>query len=772
MTSPSVPLSFYVIFHERCAESRALARELFHWFRMKDDDGDATEAGLPVWYRCRLDPHPSEPRIAPAIDYEGAALNVVIVLLSDKLVNDQRWRLALEHLVGNADEDRPLVLPVSVDESSFRLTFFNDKHQTIRIGHPRPQTATKEQEQARLATRSGLLRRAVMETVARAMRNGLGDGHAKRAAPHRMKVFISHAKRDGAEVAEQVRDRLAQQSQLEPWYDTNDMPPGFAWYHPMVDAAKENTAALVSVVSDAYATRYWCRQEVKLARTPRCLDGTHGRVWTVQPAVALHTEGGAWRRPMAPLSHVVHIGWRSAEAKTDAVQEVVDRLLLEILLAEFYRRLCTAVADSRPKDDRTVYLSFVPDPWTLTRLAGEWRRRYEALPTKIVYPGFGLRTAELRELLDIAEDLGLELTPGGFTTLEELGSPTGSKRPLGRAQRPIAVLSAGGTLAAMAHEGVAVEHADDLLVRLSLRLLRNGWRLSYGGTLGNIESNVTKSLLEVARGYTAEQDLDDLNREQPTSAEDLDTPPLINYAAWPNHRFLTERNKAQHVGICKFIEVMPDGLASVLKEQLTRLDDPLSAYLGAQALTKMRRDSAKQPELRVVVGGKVRNWSGWLPGIAEEVEASLHRGTSKAKPRRSAPYTQPFIILGGFGGCAGLLAKFLEDPSSDWPRQLGFEAAESKDESFRRLLKHSGARDKAYARFEELEATLRAFRDHLWRLSDGDDVFACHGSPTRKDFLEALSPSSSTALINAVMKVAHAVYPSATVSEGEDHDVD
>ncbi|MEX1366090.1 MAG: hypothetical protein AB1Z98_23395, partial [Nannocystaceae bacterium] len=224
MTSPSVPLSFYVVFHERCEESRALARELFYWFRMKDDDGDATEAGLPVWYRCRLDPHPSEPRIAPAIDYDGAALNVVIVLLSDKLVNDQRWRHALEHLVGAQDEKRRLVLPVSVDESSFRLTFFNQEHQTIRIGHPRPEAATKEQEQARLATRSGLLRRAVMEIVARAMRDGDGKGDA----PDRMKVFISHAKRDGAKVAEQVRDRLAQQSQLEPWYDTNDMPPGFA----------------------------------------------------------------------------------------------------------------------------------------------------------------------------------------------------------------------------------------------------------------------------------------------------------------------------------------------------------------------------------------------------------------------------------------------------------------------------------------------------------------------------------------------------------------
>lgn len=465
---------------------------------------------------------------------------------------------------------------------------------------------------------------------------------------------------------------------------------------------------------------------------------------------------------MAPLSHVVHIGWRSAEANGDAVQEVVDRLLLEILLAEFYRRLCTALADSRPEDEHTVYLSFVPDPWTLTRLVGAWRKGHGTLPTKIVYPGFGLRTAELRELLDIAEDLGFKPTQGGFTTLEELGSPIGPQRSVERAQRPIAVLSAGGALAGMAPKGAAEEHADDLLVRLSLRLLRSGWRLSYGGTLGDFESNVTKSLLEVARGYTAEQDLEDLNPlEQPTSAQELDTPPLINYAAWPNHRFLKERHKAQHVGICKFIEVMPDDLASVLEEQLKRLDDPRSAYLGAQALTKMRRESAKQPALRVVVGGKVRNWSGLLPGIAEEVEASLHhrKTEEEAEQRRSAPYTQPFIILGGFGGCAGLLAKFLEDPSSSWPPELGFEAAMDEDAKFRQLLAHQGARPEAHARFVELEATLDAFRKHLWKLpSDDEKVFACDGSPTRASFLEAMSLSSPTAAINAVMKVARDLY--------------
>ena len=50
-------------------------------------------------------------------------------------------------------------------------------------------------------------------------------------------------------------------------------------------AAEAQTAVLLSVVTDAYATRYWCRQEVNLARTPRelKLPEPQARVsaWTV-----------------------------------------------------------------------------------------------------------------------------------------------------------------------------------------------------------------------------------------------------------------------------------------------------------------------------------------------------------------------------------------------------------------------------------------------------------------------------------------------------------
>jgi hypothetical protein len=44
----------------------------------------------------------------------------------------------------------------------------------------------------------------------------------------------------------------------------------------------------------------------------------------------------------------------------------------------------------------------------------------------------------------------------------------------------------------------------------------------------------------------------------------------------------------------------------------------------------------------VLVGGKIKGWSGWLPGVAEELMCSVKAG-------------QPTLLLSGFGGVAAKL---------------------------------------------------------------------------------------------------------------------
>ncbi len=60
------------------------------------------------------------------------------------------------------------------------------------------------------------LRRAVTEATARMVRSeGLNQ-------PPPLNVFLSHAKKDGRQIAEYLRDAVRRFGQMEEWYDAND----------------------------------------------------------------------------------------------------------------------------------------------------------------------------------------------------------------------------------------------------------------------------------------------------------------------------------------------------------------------------------------------------------------------------------------------------------------------------------------------------------------------------------------------------------------------
>ena len=176
------------------------------------------------------------------------------------------------------------------------------------------------------------LRRSVTEATARAIR---GEGFE---SPPPLNVFLSHAKKDGQEIAKSIRDGVRNFGQLVAWFDANDLPYGAAWESPMVRAAATDTAAMIVTMTDTYPTRPWCRKEAQLARTPKRLERPKGnQVWKVQPVVAVHQPGTAWVRGVPMLDGVPRIGWNPYWAN-DMTEQIVDRLVLEMLLGRCIAR--------------------------------------------------------------------------------------------------------------------------------------------------------------------------------------------------------------------------------------------------------------------------------------------------------------------------------------------------------------------------------------------------------------------------------------------------
>ncbi len=216
-------------------------------------------------------------------------------------------------------------------------------------------------------------------------------------------------------------------------------------------------------------------------------------------------------------------------------------------------------------------------------------------------------------------------------------------------------LSAGGDNTELARQGLGIEHVDELLVRMSRRLLQDGHRLSFGGTLGQPDEKLTQLLINSAMGW--------INEDSAGGADVNDTAtwPLTNYGAWPYYTFLTPEQEASLVGVCNFVPVLPPERSAVelrplLKEWKTNID---ARRHTANALSEMRKLSTSDADMRIVWGGKISGAAGWMAGIAEELLCSLEQEV-------------PTIILGGFGGCAQLIAEYLSSKKEEWPEQLTF----------------------------------------------------------------------------------------------------
>ena len=84
-------------------------------------------------------------------------------------------------------------------------------------------------------------------------------GQPKRAAKQRL--FISHAKLDGAEDAVRIRRRLDEMDfGIEPFVDVNDLTGGEQFTEEL--EAEIADATLLAIQTDAYASRPFCRWEI------------------------------------------------------------------------------------------------------------------------------------------------------------------------------------------------------------------------------------------------------------------------------------------------------------------------------------------------------------------------------------------------------------------------------------------------------------------------------------------------------------------------------
>jgi hypothetical protein len=199
----------------------------------------------------------------------------------------------------------------------------------------------------------------------------------------------------------------------------------------------------------------------------------------------------------------------------------------------------------------------------------------------------------------------------------------------------------------LAYLGLSEHHLMDAMVELARHSLALGAHLLYGGDLR--PGGFTELLFEVAERHRK-----DANPEAVS---------VTNFLGWPVHAKMSSAQVQELAtaldGLAKIVCLDERGARTDIRTKIALDRDPSQAEWSA-GLSAMRRVMHFECDARIILGGRVEQYKGSMPGIAEEALLCLEAAT-------------PIYILGGFGGCARDIAESvgLADPLAihgrSWP---------------------------------------------------------------------------------------------------------
>jgi hypothetical protein len=591
---PKLPLLVHLVFHPGSESALALAR---HIHRQLNDDVVVPGLRVPTVF-CPI----SDGRRPPAGDrLDLAEHSAVVPLADDRLSIDEEWCRFVADLWTKCQNASHCCIPFQLSPHAYPL------HEKL---------AGVSFARAHLVPEGGrrnayIVRRLVIELCRFLLDLGVPDERSK--AP--VTLFLSHAKVDlNVEplVTQRVINHLKEDQPVEAWVDSGNIPAG-SEFAKAIEQGVQRTSLLV-VLTDNYATREWCREEVLLAKE------NHRPVAVIDALTKYEV------RSFPYLGNVPTVRW-------DGCPETG----VDLLLKETLRHLHTTAILNQSKRPGDFVFVRPPELATLVGLDPG---------ITVLYPDPPIGVGEARRLAKAKVP---------FTT------------PLQRlaADRPL-----NGRLIAMSmsestdgdRQGLDQLHLERSMLELSRYLLIKGATLAYGGHLG--DDGYTVKLFELVRTHNAREGVAPFHR-------------IVNHRGWPLPRLSVEK-LAELNQVSRTLELprpadIDETLNAEFKLEPSGFPGDKSAihrYAWARGMTAMREFQANSKQsgvvARVVLGGKFgptttvvegaapkKQWyASRIPGVLEEILLS-------------AKADQPVFLIGAFGGVARLAIDLLQGKDRD-----------------------------------------------------------------------------------------------------------
>ncbi|HSV61822.1 MAG TPA: TIR domain-containing protein [Chthoniobacterales bacterium] len=596
------PLLVHLLFHPDSDSARQLARHIH-----RELNGDPIVPGLriPTLF-CPVTNGGAPP---VALQTKLAARSFVVVLADDRLSIDDAWCGFCADVWASFQKTEARFVPIQLTENAWPLD--------ARL---KDLSFAKAHLYAAGPLRDAFVVRRIVVELCRYLANL--DDVAESAFEAPITLFLSHTKADlnkEPQVTKRFLESLGVDQPIEAWVDSGDIQAG-SKFADAIERGVERTS-LLAILTDAYATREWCREEFLLAKE-------HQRPIAVVDALT-----GYEVRSFPYLGNVPRIRWDGDPQKG-----------IDLLLKETLRHLHAGVVLENNKQPGDVVFVRPPELATLIGLAPQ---------TSVLYPDPPVGVGEARRL----DKAKLRMT----TPLQRVAAD----RAL--AGKSIALSMSEST--DIAEHGLDPLHLEACMVDLSRYLLIKGAILAYGGHLG--AESYTERLFELVRTHNNLEGVEPFER-------------VVNHRGWPLPRLSLEK-LASLKQVAKTVELpRPSDVDESLhpdfvpKPQFFPAEkSPAHRFAWARGMTEMRAYQADKARsgvvARIVIGGtfgptvkvsedgtrKEQWYMSRIPGVLEEIVLSVQAG-------------QPVFLIGAFGGVARLVIDLIrgkERAEATWEYQ-------------------------------------------------------------------------------------------------------
>lgn len=389
ITRLKYPLSLFVVWHPGFAQGKEIANKIYSTFCRDIEEPLSRGLGVPVYYRSV-----SVDKAPIPIDTSNAKRNAIVLLIDHNYMVDDAFRDytgTLNELV----DDNTRVYPVALCEQATGIGCGLDMFQFIRAFHG--DLAVPENLEISIKK----LKAEMLHDCARLMMNmqsiWMDDKTPKTPSP--VKLFLSHAKKDGLKTTENFKAFIDKVTKLDVFFDTVDVADGYDFEKQFEEQIKNS--ALVVFHTDEYSSREWCRIEVLIAKRNKC------------SIVVVHDIKNGEKRAFPYLGNTPTIAMQAVEE--NSFYDIVNLTLYQVLNNLFQLELLESIHEGY-KQDGTEFISITSAPELFNYIDILKKKNETAKRLVILYPEPPLGAEELRILNEIDTEIKF-ITPISLPTL-------------------------------------------------------------------------------------------------------------------------------------------------------------------------------------------------------------------------------------------------------------------------------------------------------------------------------------------------------------------